>query len=100
MTSRLFIAGMLLGVPLGAQTLTGYTMKSADRERSVEIDVVSRPNAKEADAHSRFLSQQPHMSGTPAQARTRDYVVAQMKSRAMDAPVGASKLERPRSTAR
>ena len=30
-----------------------------------------------ASAHSKFLSLQPHMAGTPAQARTRDYVIEQ-----------------------
>ncbi len=95
MTSRLFIAAVLLAAPLGAQSFSGYTTKSSDRERSVEADVVNRPNPKEADTHSRFLSQQPHMSGTPAQARTRDYVIAQMKSWGLETEVRSYRVWMP-----
>ena len=47
-------------------------------------DVLLRRNAS---AHSRFLSSQPHMAGTPAQARTRDYVINQMKSWGLETEV-------------
>ena len=39
-----------------------------------------RPDPAKAAIHSRELSREAHVSGTPAQMRTRDYVLAQMKS--------------------
>jgi len=95
MNGKFFIAAMLIALPLRAQTLVGYTTKSADRERSVEADVVNRPKASEADGHSRFLSQQPHMAGTPAQARTRDYVISQMKSWGLETEVRSYRVWMP-----
>src|SRR6266850_355063 len=71
---------LVLALPLGAQTSPGYSPQSAATERATEADVISRPSPTSASAHSRFLSFQPHMAGTPAQMRTRDYVVSQMKS--------------------
>src|SRR6202049_667554 len=71
---------LVLALPLRAQTTPGYSPQSAATERATEADVISRPSPTSASAHSRFLSLQPHMAGTPAQARTRDYVVSQMKS--------------------
>src|ERR1041385_879420 len=98
MNGKLVIAAMLIALPLRAQTLVGYTPKSAERERSVEADVVNRPKASEADGHSRFLSQQPHMAGTPAQARTRDYVISQMKSWGLETEVRAYDIWMPHPT--
>ena len=71
---------LVLALPLRAQTSPGYSAQSAAAERATEADVISRPSPTSASAHSKFLSFQPHMAGTPAQARTRDYVVSQMKS--------------------
>jgi N-acetylated-alpha-linked acidic dipeptidase len=77
------LAGALVLLPasaFGQQNLTGYTPASATRERDVEADAIRRPSPASAAAHSRALSREVHVAGTPAQARTRDYVIAQMKS--------------------
>src|SRR2546423_9229841 len=86
---------MLIAVPLHAQTLPGYTAPSSARERAVEADVVSKPAGSNAAVHSRFLSQQPHMAGTPAQARTRDYVIAQMRSWGLETEVRSYRVWMP-----
>src|SRR6267378_2298573 len=78
---------LVLALPLGAQTSPGYSPQSAATERATEADVISRPSPASASAHSKFLSFQPHMAGTPAQARTRDYVVNQMKSWGLETEV-------------
>ena len=92
MTNQLLLAAAaaaaaVLVLPLPAQTLPGYSPQSSAAERSAEADVISRPSPASAGTHSRFLSQQPHMAGTPAQARTRDYVLAQMKSWGLETEV-------------
>jgi N-acetylated-alpha-linked acidic dipeptidase len=65
---------------LGAQqTMPGYTSANAARERTVETSAIARPSPTSASAHSKELSKETHVAGTPAQARTRDYVIDQMK---------------------
>ena len=78
---------LVLALPLRAQTTPGYSPQSAAVEHAAEADVISRPSPSIASAHSKFLSFQPHMAGTPAQARTRDYVVSQMKSWGLETEV-------------
>ena len=78
---------LVLALPLRAQTSPGYSAQSAAAERATEADAISRPSPTSASAHSKFLSFQPHMAGTPAQARTRDYVVSQMKSWGLETEV-------------
>src|SRR6476660_2106107 len=87
MKSYLLAASILFAAPLRAQTLACYTSQTSSRELASEEDVIGRPNPNDASAHSRFLSSQPHMAGTPAQARTRDYVINQMKSWGLETEV-------------
>jgi N-acetylated-alpha-linked acidic dipeptidase len=87
MSKSALIAMLVLALPLRAQTLPGYSQKAAAAERATEADAIMRPSPSSASAHSRFLSLEPHMAGTPAQARTRDYVIQQMKSWGLETEV-------------
>jgi N-acetylated-alpha-linked acidic dipeptidase len=78
---------LLFAIPLRAQTIPGYSPQSGLVERAAETDVIARPSPASSSVHSKFLSSQPHMAGTPAQARTRDYVVNQMKSWGLETEV-------------
>jgi N-acetylated-alpha-linked acidic dipeptidase len=79
--TKLFALSMLvLAVSAHGQTTPGYSQQTASAERAAEASAIQRPSAAMASAYSRFLSVQPHMAGTPAQARTRDYVISKMKS--------------------
>ncbi|MFL5481579.1 MAG: M28 family metallopeptidase [Gemmatimonadaceae bacterium] len=95
MNGKLLVGAMLVASRLDGQSLSGYSINSSAHELSVESDAVSRPSAADADAHSRFLSLQPHMAGTPAQARTRDYVISQMKSWGLETEVRSYKVWMP-----
>src|SRR6185437_664125 len=64
--------------------MTGYSPTAAARERVLEVDVIARPSPDSARTFSRHLSAETHVAGTPAQARTRDYVIAQMKRWGID----------------
>ncbi|MGZ3330698.1 MAG: M28 family metallopeptidase [Gemmatimonadaceae bacterium] len=86
---------LVFALPLGAQTTPGYSPQSAAAERAAEGDVIARPSPMVASAHSKFLSLQPHMAGTPAQARTRDYVVSQMKSWGLETEVRSYRIWMP-----
>ena len=69
------------------QPMIGYTPANATRERDLEARAIQLPAAAMAAMHSKALSQETHVSGTAAQARTRDYVVAQMKKWGIDTDV-------------
>jgi N-acetylated-alpha-linked acidic dipeptidase len=86
---------LALAAPVGAQTTPGYSPQSAATERATESDAILRPSASSASAHSKFLSLQPHMAGTPAQARTRDYVIDRMKSWGLETEVRAYSIWMP-----
>ena len=66
----------------GATPLPGFSPAASAVERTLEAQAIARPTAARAREHSRTLSAETHVSGTPAQVRTRDYVVAQMRAKA------------------
>ncbi len=82
---------LLTAPPLAAQqsagALPGYSAPAAAAERALERDAIARPDPARARAHSRALSAETHVSGTAAQARTRDYVIAQMKAMGLETEV-------------
>jgi N-acetylated-alpha-linked acidic dipeptidase len=61
------------------QPMVGYTAANAAKQRDLEAATIARPSPQIASTHSKQLSRETHVAGTPAQARTRDYVIDQMK---------------------
>lgn len=59
--------------------LPGYSPAAAAQQRAAERDVIARPDPGRAREHARVLTREPHIAGTDAQARTRDYVLEQMR---------------------
>lgn len=88
----------LLAAPLGAQAVTGFTRTQAERQRELERAATSVPSPERAQAHSRALSAEPHVAGTPAQARTRDYVIDQMKALGLETEVRGYEIWMPHPT--
>jgi N-acetylated-alpha-linked acidic dipeptidase len=80
------------------QVLVGYSATAGARERDVEADAIRRPDPKRAAAHSRELSKETHVAGTIAQARTRDYVLGQMKSWGLDTASRTYEIWMPHAT--
>ncbi len=76
--SAAFLA--LIAAPIGAQQVTGYTTANGAAQRTAEQAAIARPDPARAKEFSRALSDGPHVSGTPGQARTRDYVIQQMQA--------------------
>lgn len=62
------------------QPMTGYSGRGAEAQRTAESDAAARPSADSVRRHVRALTREPHIAGTAAQARTRNYVVAQMRA--------------------
>ncbi len=88
----------LCALPLAAQQLPGYTAAGSARERALEADAVTRPDTADARAHSVALSSETHVAGTPAQARTRDYVIGRMKSWGLPTEVRTYNVYLPHAT--
>ena len=69
----------------GARGATaGYSPASADAQRRAEQTAIQGPLPSRAKTHSAALSKEPHVAGTPAQKRTADYVIAQMKAMGLE----------------
>ena len=92
---------LLCGVSTSAgaqQSMVGYTASDAARERDLEASAIKRPSPTSASAHSKELSRETHVAGTPAQARTRDYVIDQMKRWGLETEVRAYDIWMPQPT--
>ncbi|HWA15704.1 MAG TPA: M20/M25/M40 family metallo-hydrolase [Gemmatimonadales bacterium] len=75
---------VLVPAVLTAQSLTGYSASAGQRQASLEQLLVTLGDTGRAREHSRSLSAEPHVAGTPAQQRTAQYVLTQMKSFGLD----------------
>jgi N-acetylated-alpha-linked acidic dipeptidase len=100
MTHRTLSAALLLfAAPLAAQsTAIGYSPAAARTERDLETSATARPDSASARRHSRALSKESHIAGTPAQEHTRDYVINAMKSWGLQTEVRSYDVWMPHTT--
>jgi N-acetylated-alpha-linked acidic dipeptidase len=77
----------------------GYSPADAAVEATTEGRATALPSPAAADSYSKVLSHEPHMAGTPAQARTRDYVIGLMKSWGLETEVRAYDVYMPQPSA-
>ncbi|MEP6691005.1 MAG: M20/M25/M40 family metallo-hydrolase [Gemmatimonadaceae bacterium] len=99
MLRRLVAPLFVLPVALSAQSLTGYSPAASATQRALEADAITRPAPASAMTHSRALSRDVHIAGTPAQAVTRDYVLAQMKAWGLETSARTYEVFMPHTTA-
>ena len=83
---RGLIFSLLLSVPpairLSAQalpSLTGYASAASVSQRALERRAIAVPSPDSARRIARVLASEPHIAGTPAQERTRDFVNAELR---------------------
>ena len=79
-------------------SIPGYSAAGAEAERRMEAAAIALPSPENAAEYARALSREPHMSGTPAQARTRDYVIERMRSWGLETSVRAYEVWMPHPT--
>ena len=82
----------------GQEGLPGYSVVTATAQRRIERDAAARVTPFSAAAHSRALTREPHVAGTPAQARTRDYVIQRMREWGLETEVRAYDVWMPHPT--
>jgi N-acetylated-alpha-linked acidic dipeptidase len=107
-SARILVVSLLLAMPtldVGAQEglparppMPGFAAPNAVAQRALERDVVRRTRADTARAHSRALSIEAHVAGTPAQLRTRDYVLEQMRRMGLQTEVRSYSVFMPHAT--
>lgn len=78
--------------------LPGYSPQAARQERALEQATMQRPDTGRARLLSRTLSSDVHIAGTPAQARTRDIVVNDMKQWGLPTEVRTYDVWMPHTT--
>ncbi|MBW3571299.1 MAG: M20/M25/M40 family metallo-hydrolase, partial [Gemmatimonadetes bacterium] len=96
---RSLLLPLLLPAALGAQqAMPGYSPQAAERQRAAEAAAVAAPSAEHSERHARVLSAQPHVAGTPAQLRTAEYVVEQMRGMGLETEVRTYRVWLPHAT--
>ena len=83
---------------LSAQSMPGFAAPNVAAQRALENDVIGRTRADTARAHSRALSRETHVAGTPAQLRTRDYVLERMRRMGLQTEVRSYSVFIPHAT--
>ncbi|MCU0616571.1 MAG: hypothetical protein MUD17_05700, partial [Gemmatimonadaceae bacterium] len=79
-------------------SVPGYGPASTATQRRLEQDAIAGPLPTRARAHSAELSKEPHIAGTPAQKRTADYVMAQMKAMGLETELRSYDVWLPHAT--
>jgi N-acetylated-alpha-linked acidic dipeptidase len=95
---RILPLSLLLPAALGAQAMPGYSPQAAERERAAEAAAVAAPSPQRSERHSRVLSAETHVAGTPAQRRTADYVMAQMREMGLETEMRTYRIWLPHAT--
>ena len=75
---RYFIIVLLASASLSAQTYTGFTPASAETQAQQETEFLNQVKPADFKTHLKTLTQEPHIAGTPANEKVRDYMVATM----------------------
>jgi len=78
--------------------LPGYGTARTATQRRLELEAAALPSPASAAEHARALSREPHVAGTPAQARTRDYVIERMRAWGLDTEIRAYEVWMPHPT--
>src|SRR5215213_3159741 len=92
------VIGLGATVAQNPQPMPGYGAASAAAQRRIESDAIAVPSPTDAAEHARALSREPHVAGTPAQARTRDYVIERMRAWCLEMEVRAYEVWMPHPT--
>jgi N-acetylated-alpha-linked acidic dipeptidase len=85
--------------PVAAQeAIPGYSPAAAAGQRRIEAAAIAAPEAENARRHSWAMTREPHVAGTDAQARNRDYVIDQMRSWGLETEIGEYEIWLPHAT--
>lgn len=96
---RSLLLGATLPAALGAQaSLTGFTGTGSVAQRDLERRAIAVPSPDSARRIARALGIEPHIAGTPAQERTRDYVNAELRKLGLKVETRSYRVYLPHAT--
>ncbi len=96
---RSLLLGTVFPAALGAQTpLTGFSGAASVAQRELERRAIAIPSPDSARRIARALSSEPHIAGTPAQERTRDYVNAELRKLGLRVETRSYRVYLPHAT--
>ncbi len=97
---RTVLLGCALPAALGSQApLAGFTASASIAQRELERRAITVPSPDSARRIARALSIEPHIAGTPAQERTRDYVNAELRNLGLRVETRSYRVYLPHATA-
>ena len=97
---RTLLLGAALPATLGAQApLAGYSGAASTAQRELERRAIAVPSPDSARRIARALSIEPHIAGTPAQERTRDFVNAELRKLGLRVETRSYRVYLPHATA-
>ncbi len=79
--------------------LVGYTGSASAAQRDLERRAIAVPSPDSARRIARALTIEPHIAGTPAQERTRDYVNAELRKLGLRIETRSYRVYLPHATA-
>src|SRR6267142_3210016 len=82
--SPLCLTLLTVGALQAQSPMTGFSPGAERRERALEQLLVTLGDTARARSHSKTLSAQPHVAGTPAQQVTAGYVLRQLRGFGLD----------------
>ena len=91
-------AASVLSAQAAQGPITGFTSADAQHQHELEAKAATLASPANADSLSRELSKEPHMAGTPAQARTRDIFARELKKYGIDPEVRTYSIYMPHPT--
>jgi N-acetylated-alpha-linked acidic dipeptidase len=78
--------------------IVGFTAAGSERQHELEAKAATLASPSNADSLSREFSLEPHMAGTPAQARTRDIFERELKKDGITPEVRTYSIYMPHAT--
>ena len=85
MIRRVLIALVLMPQLLSAQSQTGFSAASREKEAKAEKVFLDTPTPDRARRWLAQLTEEPHVAGTPQEKKVADYVLARFKEFGLDA---------------
>lgn len=78
--------------------MPGYAPRTAEHQRQVENAAMGIPDSAESRRHAWALTREAHVAGTPAQERTRDYVLQAMREAGLEVEARPYEIFLPHAT--
>lgn len=75
---------LIASIALQAQDLTGYSAKGAETQTQLEAQFRERIDKSRFKTHLKTLTEHPHIAGTPANEKVKDYIVNSMSKAGLD----------------